>query len=207
MSTLKSSTRLKCARCIRPASHCLCTYISTVSNRIQVLVLQHPNEQKHPLNTGRLAVLGLQNAELLIGEHFPQLKEKLAAVESAFLLFPANEHSAIQPLAAIAEPVSTLLIVPDGTWRNVRKIIQMNPILSILPHLSLAEGEPSQYRVRKTREKAAVSTIEAIVRTLTVLEPEHDFLPLLRPFNLLIKQQIQVMGVEVYERNYIAPAD
>lgn len=198
----KLSSRPTCTRCFRPASHCLCRYISVVSNRINVLVLQHPDEAKHPLNTARLAVLGLLNAELLVGEHFPELKKKISAVNSAFLLFPAQEQSVAQPLVAIDQGLSSLLIVPDGTWRNVRKLIQVNPVLNTLPHLSLPVTKPSQYRVRKTRELAAVSTIEAIVRALTVLEPEHDFSPILTPFDALVEQQIQAMGPEIYERNY-----
>lgn len=40
-----------------------------------------------------------------MGGHFAQLEEKLATVEAAFLLFPANEHSVIQPLEAINKEV------------------------------------------------------------------------------------------------------
>lgn len=202
MSALKKSPRPQCVRCLRPKSHCLCAHICVVPNRIKVLVLQHPDESKHPLNTARLAVLGLQNAELWIGESFPQLTEQLKQVEATFLLFPSQEQSRIQPLAPIPAALNSLLIVPDGTWRNVRKIINTNPVLSTLPHLSLAAAQPSQYRVRKAREAAAVSTVEAIVRALTSLEPEGEFLALLRPFNALIEQQIQAMGTEVYQRNY-----
>lgn len=202
MSESKKTARPMCERCARPVSHCLCAHISVVPNRISVLVLQHPDEQKHPLNTARLAVLGLEQAELWVGEHFPQLEEKLATVDAAFLLFPAKEHNVMQPLVAIDATKAALLIVPDGTWRNARKIIQSNPLLSSLPHLSLPEGEPSLYRVRKATEVAAVATIEAIVRTLTVLEPESDFQPLLKPFNVLVEQQIEAMGAEVYARNY-----
>lgn len=202
MSESAKPTRPTCVRCTRPLSHCLCAHISVVPNRTRVLILQHPDEQKHPLNTARLAVLGLQHAELWIGEHFTQLEETLSTVDSACLLFPAQEGCAVQPLAAIAPEQSSLLIVPDGTWRNARQIIRSNPVLSGLPHLSLPLGEPSLYRVRKASEPAAVATVEAIVRTLTVLEPEQDFLPLLAPFTVLVEQQIQAMGAEVYARNY-----
>lgn len=202
MPVLKNSPRPKCNRCLRPLTHCLCHHISELANRIQVLVLQHPDESKHPLNTARLAVLGLKNAELWVGESFPQLEDRLKTVDLACLLFPAQAHSEIQPVAAIAAEVTSMLIVPDGTWRNVRKIIKTNPSLSTLPHLGLALDQPSHYRIRKTREIAAVSTIEAIVRALTVLEPEHEFSPLLRPFEALVEQQIEAMGAEVYERNY-----
>src|SRR5690606_24408887 len=95
-----------------------------------------------------------------------------------------------------------LLIVPDGTWRKARKIVHANPVLASLPRWQLPAGEPSRYRVRKTNEAAAVSTIEAIVRTLSALEPDQDFHPLLKPFDALIEQQIAAMGNDVYQRNH-----
>lgn len=202
MSEPQPSARLRCDRCLRPQSHCLCSYVTTVTNRTRVLVLQHSDEHKHALNTGRLAVLGLERAELLVGEHFPQLAEILSAATSAFLLFPGDAAQAPQPLAGDAEDGSVLLIVPDGTWRKARKILYANPVLNTLPRLSLEAGAPSRYRLRKTSVPAAVSTIEAIVRTLGALEPEQDFSPILRPFEALIEQQIEAMGDDVYRRHH-----
>lgn len=196
------SHRSRCTHCLRPLTHCLCTHITTVPNRTRVLILQHPDEQKHPLNTGRLAVLGLRHAELLIGEWFPQLNEIIGTAQSASVLFPTQDPTLLQPLAVSLTGSPSLLIVPDGTWRKARKIMHANPVLGALPHLSLPVGAPSRYRIRQTREPAAVSTIEAIVRTLTVLEPENDFQPVLKPFEALIDQQIQAMGSDVYRRNY-----
>ncbi|MGX9935801.1 DTW domain-containing protein [Advenella kashmirensis] len=60
----------------------------------------------------------------------------------------------------------------------------------------------SEYRIRKTNEHAAVSTIEAIARSLSLLEPEQIFSDLLAPFRAQIAQQVQAMGEEVYRRNY-----
>src|SRR5690606_25006646 len=95
-----------------------------------------------------------------------------------------------------------LLIVPDGTWRKARKILHANPILNALPRLCLPPGEASRYRVRKTDVPAAVSTIEAIARTLAVLEPQQDFSPMLKPFDALIDQQIAAMGADIYQRHH-----
>lgn len=198
----KLLSRLRCGRCLRPESHCLCAYVTTVANRTRVLILQHPDEQKHALNTGRLAVLGLERAELLVGEYFPQLAEIVSASASAFLLFPGEFAQAPQPLDCSTVDGSVLLIVPDGTWRKARKILYANPVLNTLPRLSLEAGEPSRYRLRKTSVPAAVSTIEAIERTLAVLEPEQDFSPMLRPFDVLIEQQIEAMGADVYRRHH-----
>jgi len=179
-------------------------------SRTQVLVLQHPDEANHPLNTARLAVMGLLNARLLVGEHFPQLDDIVASAGRVLLLFPEREASSAQvaavstssPSSSSGEPASSLLIVPDGTWRQARKIVRANPVLDTLPRLSLPPGMPSEYRIRKTSEHAAVSTIEAIARSLSLLEPEQSFDRLLAPFRAQIAQQVQAMGEEVYRRNY-----
>jgi DTW domain-containing protein YfiP len=166
-----------------------------------VLILQHPDEHRHALNTGRLAALGLQRAELLVGEEFPQLDAIVSAFATVCLLFPGDNGKTPQPSANPGgEPA--LLIVPDGTWRKARKILHRNPVLSTLPRLCLPPGAPSMYRVRKTHEPAAVSTIEAVVRTLAILEPDQDFSGVLAPFDVLIEQQIQAMGRDIYMRNY-----
>ncbi len=183
-------------------SHCLCAHVRTVANRTRVLILQHPTESRHALNTGRLAALGLQRSEVLVGEHFPQLDAIVAQSNPVFLLFPGDSAVAPQAMARSSEPNTALLIVPDGTWRKARKILHANPVLATLPRLSLEKEAPSSYRLRQTREPAAVSTIEAVVRTLTRLEPDQDFSPVLTPFNVLIEQQIQAMGMDVYRRNY-----
>ena len=202
--------RPSCPRCQRPLSLCLCDSIRPVPSRTRVLVLQHTQEARHALNTGRLAVLGLPNSELWVGETFPQLAATVATVPAAFVLFPGPEAVAPQPwdqstncsgLQGKAD-VSPLLIVPDGTWRKARKIVGANPVLHTLPRLCLTAGAPSRYRLRKTDEPNAVATIEAIVRTLSALEPDTDFTPLLAPFERLIDQQITAMGHETYERHH-----
>lgn len=197
-----SPSRPRCERCERPLSHCLCAYIPTVVNATHVLVLQHPDEARHPLNTARLAVLGLQHAQLWVGEHFPQLEETIAAQKQAWLLFPASGRGCVPAQPGVKDNPS-MLIVPDGTWRKARQIIRANPVLQSLPHLSLPPGAPSEYRIRKASEPAAVATIEALVRALEQVEPQENFQPLLRPFRVLVEQQIQAMGQEVYLRNHL----
>lgn len=203
MPEQNESSRSRCERCLRPAFLCLCGHIAVVPHRTRVLILQHPDEAKHPLNTARLAALGLQHAELLIGEHFAQLNARVESAGQALLLFPDRRESAGDSVAqARAADAPSLLIVPDGTWRMARKIVRANPLLGTLPRLALPVGAASEYRVRKAREPAAVSTIEAIVRALSLLEPQGNFEQLLRPFQVLVQQQIEAMGPEVYRRNY-----
>ena len=89
-------SRARCERCARPLKHCLCHLIPRLSSRTRVLILQHPDEAGHALNTARLAALGLENAELQVGEVFADLH--FDPVYRACLLFP-GETAQVLPLA------------------------------------------------------------------------------------------------------------
>jgi DTW domain-containing protein YfiP len=200
MTTLIS--RPRCERCLRPATHCLCSLIPQLDSRTRVLVLQHPSEANHALNTARLAVLGLRNAQLRVGEVFDDL-ETLLNPEGyrACLLFPGEGASTLA--ADSPESLPTLLVVPDGTWRKARKLLHMNPLLAALPRVTLGPVPASRYRLRKAPGPEALSTLEAITHALQTLEAPRSFLPLLAPFDALIEQQIAAMGDETYQRNHV----
>ena len=194
-------SRIHCPRCQRPEAHCLCPLIPSLDSRTRVLVLQHPSEVNHALNTARLAALGLTNAELIVGEVFADLPALLNQPGyQARLLFPGEDAQTLQGYGAGDQPL--LLVVPDGTWRKARKLLHLNPLLATLPRVSLAQGGVSRYRLRKAPGPGALSTVEAIVQALQVLEAPISFEPLLKPFEALIEGQIAAMGEEVFLRNH-----
>lgn len=199
-------SRPVCPRCTRPLAHCLCPLIPTLPSTTRVVVLQHPDEARHALNTARLAVLGLPNAQLLIGERFAP-GQWHAPGYAPHLLFPGPEARvlAADGVLAPAQPsgVPCLLVVPDGTWRHARSLLRHNPGLAELPRLALPEGAASRYRVRQAREPGALSTLEAIVQALNALEAPAAFDALLRPFEALVQAQIAAMGQDVYERHHV----
>lgn len=194
-------SRRQCSRCLRPQTHCLCPLILQLDSRTRVLLLQHPSEVNHALNTARLAALGLTNAELIVGEVFEDLPGLLNQPGyQARLLFPAQDAQPLQAYTPADQPL--LLVVPDGTWRKARKMLHLNPLLAALPRVTLAEGAVSRYRLRKAPGPGALSTVEAIVQALQVLEAPTSFEPLLRPFEALIEGQIAAMGEEVFQKNH-----
>lgn len=195
--------RPHCPRCCRPLDHCLCALIPRLDSHTRVLILQHPSEVGHALNTARLAALGLANAELRVGEVFEGLPQLLAQPGyRPCLLFPGE---GAQPLAQFAEAgqgAPPLLVVPDGTWRKARKLLHLNPALAALPRVALPQGLSSRYRLRKAPMSGALSSIEAIVQALDILEAPARFDALLRPFEALIEGQIAAMGEETFRRNH-----
>lgn len=189
-------SRPQCQYCLRPSSHCLCPLIPSLTSETQVLILQHPSETAHALNTARLAALGLRSAKLVVGE----VVSVPADERDNYLLFPGDDVIPLESLAQGEKPLR--LVVPDGTWRKARKMLHLNPELATLPRVSLPMGLVSRYRLRKAPAPGALSTLEAIVTALNILEGEGRFDRLLRPFEALIEAQIDAMGQETYQRNH-----
>ncbi|MFK3799371.1 tRNA-uridine aminocarboxypropyltransferase [Pseudomonas sp. NPDC088444] len=193
--------RVRCERCHRPENHCLCALIPQLDSRTRVLILQHPSEVNHALNTARLAALGLTNAQWVVGEVFDNLAELLNVPGyQARLLFPGGGATALEAESSTDTPL--LLVVPDGTWRKARKLLHLNPLLAALPRVTLSNAPATRYRLRKAPGPDALSTLEAIVQALHTLEPQRSFEPLLRPFEALIEGQIAAMGEETFRRNH-----
>ncbi len=195
--------RAHCPRCSRPLDHCLCALIPKLPSTTRVLILQHPSEVGHALNTARLAALGLANAELRIGERFEDLPALLVRPGyRACLLFPGETAQPLAQFAAQLGESPALLVVPDGTWRKARKLLYLNPALAALPRVTLADGQQSRYRLRKAPEAGALSTVEAIASALDILEAPSRFDALLKPFEALIEGQIAAMGEQTFRRNH-----
>ena len=196
-------SRAQCSRCMRPQTHCLCALIPQLDSRTRVLLLQHPSEVSHALNTARLAALGLTHAQLRVGEVFDDLDQLINQPGyQARLLFPGEDAQVLTAYELADKSLPLLLVVPDGTWRKVRKLLHLNPMLAQLPRVTLPQGAVSRYRLRKAPGPGALSTLEAIVQALEILEAPTSFAPLLRPFEALIEGQIEAMGAETYERNH-----
>lgn len=195
-------SRPVCLRCKRPESHCLCALIPTLTPRTRVVVLQHPSEARHALNTARLAVLGLQGARRLVGERF-QYEQWAEPGYAPCVLFPGEGAEVLIPGCAAATGGPVQLVVPDGTWTHARKLLHINPQLAALPRVMLPAGLTSRYRVRHADIPGALSTIEAVTHALNALEAPSNFDELLRPFEALIDGQIAGMGADLYARHHL----
>ena len=204
MSANSSVGRVRCPVCARPQAQCLCSLIPRLWPPTQLLVIQHPDEASHALNTARLLVPGLVNAHLLITENLQEYPAWMRRLQDPQwrneLLFPGERAQVLAPAPADVRPRRLVLL--DGTWRKARKLLYLNPILQSLPQVRLASGLSSRYRLRKAPSADALSTIEAGAEALSLLHTGFERDRLLAPFEALIDGQISAMGEQRYQRNY-----
>jgi DTW domain-containing protein YfiP len=186
--TVGSVQRERCYGCFRPKSDCFCAAIPSIANRTEVLILQHMRERFHPFNTARMVQRALRNSRLLV-DHTRDLAARLRLKPSAGLLYPGPEAQLISDLPLDQRPKQ--LVIVDGTWHHAKTLVRDIAALRGLPRYRLTPASPGRYRIRREPTATSLSTVEAAVAALRVLEPETGGLDqLLEAFNCMVERQL-----------------
>ncbi len=168
---------------------------------MEVLILQHPREVGRAKGTARLLHLSLAHSRIVVGERFEPAALRALLTPTArplqvLLLYPhtPGDLALLAPppydAAGLAPPGQLRLVVLDGTWRESRKLLQLNPALQSLARLPLRELPTSRYLIRKAQRAHQLSTLEATCAALAQLEGEAQaYEPLLRAFDGFVAQQ------------------
>lgn len=200
--------RVLCPRCRRPTRVCYCAALPALATRTKVVILQHPRERDMPIGTARMATLCLADSELHVGIRWGESAAFQRVISDpdrpAILLSPGPTAKDI-----LTEPPSgpVTLVVVDGTWSQAKTVVRDNPCLQALPRYAFSTPEPSQYRIRKEPRAEYVSTIEALMHVLGVLENDPArFRALLDPLNAMVDAQLLAQKTSPQRPSYRVPS-
>ena len=122
----------------------------------------------------------------------PRLSERFASEKlspRAALLYPDEDSRLLSDLGDQQRPDQ--LVVVDGTWSHAKSLLRQIPQLRSLPRVRLAPESPSRYRIRREPNEQALSSLEATVAALRMLEPETLGLDeLIAAFDRMIDTQL-----------------
>ncbi len=193
--------RASCPHCERPLRTCLCDVMVMRDIDYRLIILQDPKEAKHALSSAPLLAKSVSGAQLIVGEVFdPELILGDNWQSNSLVIFPGENPIARE---TVAKTVIKTLILLDGTWRKVARLIHLNPWLNTLPCYAINANDSSQYRIRRSPRADGLSTIEAGVCALNELHAEADFTNILFAFHKMIDYQIDAMGAETFNKNHI----
>jgi DTW domain-containing protein YfiP len=201
-----SESRSFCPECDFLKSRCLCDTLKVIPNHTAIIVLQHPTESKHPLNTVRIMKKSFKDISVLVGEDFTQdlkLNTILSHPDNVVGLLYPGEHAGILSSDLQSSQAITHLILIDGTWRKAKKIFMLSKNLHNTLMLKLSPEEKSDYRIRKAPTPDSLSTLEASVEALKILEPNLDTSAAKLSFEKMIDHQIEKMGRVLYQSHYL----
>lgn len=187
MSSGVVQKRRHCEQCRRPVSVCLCPYLKQLHSPVKLIIWQDPTEARHPLSTAPLLHKSMVGSRLVVADTLqPEdilLSDDLAATA---LLYPFTHKL---PLSDTGRSNIKHLLILDGTWRKVRRLLHINPWLNELSHIAITPEQPSKYAIRSSRQSDGLSTIEAGVSALQWLDPSQNYQPVLTVLNKMVEIQ------------------
>lgn len=182
--------RFAAERCVECGLHvqlCACAERPRLALDTAILIVQSNKERNKPTNTARMLPQVLVNAELIHhGERGVEFDPSpLIKPERDYLLIFPRVHDPEGP-APIAAPVLdaeqlaarraarpeaiTTVVLLDGTWAQCSRLSRRVAELAAMPAFALSEGPPSHWGVRTASEPSRISTFEAAIHLIELIE-------------------------------------
>lgn len=184
-----------CPQCELFIDICICSQILPVASKTRISFVVNRKEVFKITNTAKLAFRILNNSDLHIYGNRDQVFDPGCLAQSKnkpLLLFPCSGAKVLSQYTLPNEPIH--LIVPDGNWKQARKIARkVMQSIDVLP-VKLSNGRPSEYKIRFHPDPEKVSTIEAVSRALVTIESDFPSDRLLNPFRLMRDRLLRKCG-------------
>lgn len=190
-----TSATSDCPHCGKPMPLCVCADVQPIDSRIELLILQHPQEQDRALGTARLTAMHFETAVVKIGLSWPSLSKALGrpvadpsrwavlylGSAKAADLGTTEEVVAINRKGEVEKNQRAILkgiegvVLLDGTWSQAKALWWRNPWMLKCQRLILGPSQPSRYgKLRREPRRDGLSTIEAAALVLSYLEKRPD---------------------------------
>ncbi|MES2769252.1 MAG: tRNA-uridine aminocarboxypropyltransferase [Bdellovibrionota bacterium] len=202
----KANKGNRCDKCRMKDTHCICSHLIAHNNSTPVTVLMHYRELVTTTNTARIAHFMLKNSSV----HYRGLIEN-PLVESQILqsgftplyLYPSEESAPLTPELVQSLGGKVQLIVPDGSWRQAKRVARREPFLKNVQHVKLSDASSGIFYLRRKIKEEGVSTIEAIARALGVIESKEIQQSMENVFRIMVEKTLDTRGkkLENYEQS------
>lgn len=174
---------------------CICSLLPALAPRTRLALLVHHREADKPTNTGQLAARCMAGSSITVLGTRGQVCAPPVVMphEQALLLYPADDAVSVCDYANSDKPI--VLFVPDGSWRQAHKMRRRQPGLAKLPCVVLPDDGTTGYRLRRERREGGLATLEAIARTLGILERDPGVeAALLEIFKIMVDRTLWLRG-------------
>ncbi|MBY4676659.1 tRNA-uridine aminocarboxypropyltransferase [Marinobacterium arenosum] len=162
-----------CPGCGLATDYCVCRWARPHQTQARLALLLHPNEPARPSNTARLIRQVLPDSSWHLWARKQPPAELLQRLKQPhiqpWLIFPADRPELAErahPWQPPAAGKTALFILPDGTWKEVRKLLRQSPWLDDIPILAFDPPQRSRYTLRRNPDADHLCTAEVATALL-----------------------------------------
>lgn len=176
------------------ADNCFCKKIQVLDLQTKVSLLVFRKERFLPSNTAHLTLKSLKNSQQFErGYQNTHLTSEFIDKEyyHPLYLYPSEDAIELTPdlLESLNKPIN--LIVPDGTWRQAKKVYRREPLLSEVTQVKITPNKKSIYPLRRQKFEYGLCTHEAISYSLGILEDTNAQEHMLNNLKIMIDAHLK----------------
>jgi DTW domain-containing protein len=192
------TTKEPCGICAASRTSCLCDVVPRIELRTKVCLVIHHRELSRSSNTGLLALRALVNSEMRIrgeGREALDLKDLITFQYRTFLFYPSGDAAELDEALVMQESTPIQLLVPDGTWRQARKIHSRHLELRNLPRVKISKPNNSTFQLRAQSRPERMATLQAIAQGLGLIEGDRVRAQLMKLYHAKIERTLKGRGI------------
>jgi tRNA-uridine aminocarboxypropyltransferase len=192
------TTKEPCGICAASRTSCLCDLVPRIELRTKVCLVIHHRELSRSSNTGLLALRALVNSEMRIrgeGREALDLKDLITLQYRTFLFYPSGDAAELDEALVMQESTPIQLLVPDGTWRQARKIHSRHLELRNLPRVKISKPNNSTFQLRAQTRPERMATLQAIAQGLGIIEGDLVRAQLMKLYHAKIDRTLKARGI------------
>jgi DTW domain-containing protein YfiP len=182
-----------CPRCGKPTALCVCKDVAPEDTSIEILVLQHPQEQDRMLGTAKLTTRHFKRAALRIGLSWPSLSKILGRqvdpqrwavlylgslkanelAQGADIVVVDRKGQPEADQRGILHAIEGVILL-DGSWSQAKALWWRNAWMLKCRRVVLGPKSPSRYgHLRREPRPDGLATIEAAAMLLGRLSKDR----------------------------------
>lgn len=193
----------RCPDCGLHLQLCVCDRFPLLSSAAALVVVRHVRELHKPTNTARW--LGQMIADTPL-THYGQREPPFDATplqrpDVRFCVLYPREDATVLDAEGLARLRGELspgqrlgFVLLDGTWHQCSRMSRRVPVVKELPCVALPPGPPSRWGVRTQHDERGLSTFEAGVRLVSLVDGPEKAAPLQAIFHEIAARMMFMKG-------------
>jgi len=189
----------RCSVCGASLTLCMCAEVPRLDLCTKIALVIHHRELSRSSNTGLLALQSLVNSEVRIrGESREALDlgDLLSSRYRTLLFYPSADALELTRELACQDSRPIQLIVPDGTWRQARKIHSRHPELKDVPRVKISTPNRGTFQLRSQSRPERMATLQAIASALRIIEGDLVAARLMKLYHARVNRTLRARGLD-----------